>query len=216
MTRPAEEPGTPLEPTRKRRPREMVTQDKIRLTGLLLEAPLRRGFALGASAGKRPQSQRAPRPRSWRATARLRCRAKKEGAHGGTLGSPVLKIRLTSLLHGASHYRPVTGWWTTGSIMGSCRRPREISQRDRGEAPTRDLVRGTGPPGNPSSPGWGAAGGRSHRRPFPAPPRHVMRHSGLTAIRSRILRRACPASQECRSSLACRRPGVRDFVRKSA
>jgi hypothetical protein len=37
--RPAEEPGTPLEPTRKRRPREMVTHDRIRLTGLLRKKP---------------------------------------------------------------------------------------------------------------------------------------------------------------------------------
>ena len=31
MTRPAEEPGTPLEPTGNRRPRGMVTLDRIRL-----------------------------------------------------------------------------------------------------------------------------------------------------------------------------------------
>ena len=43
-TRPAEEPGTPLEPSRKRRPREMVTQDRIRLTGLLRKKPWQRGF----------------------------------------------------------------------------------------------------------------------------------------------------------------------------
>src|SRR3954452_22555549 len=35
MTRPAEAPGTPLEPTGNGRPREMVTHDRIRLTGLL-------------------------------------------------------------------------------------------------------------------------------------------------------------------------------------
>ena len=39
MTRPAEEPGTPLEPTGNDRPREMVTLDRIRLTGLLPKAP---------------------------------------------------------------------------------------------------------------------------------------------------------------------------------
>jgi hypothetical protein len=39
MTLPAEEPGTPLEPPRKRRPREMATHDRIRLTGLLKENP---------------------------------------------------------------------------------------------------------------------------------------------------------------------------------
>jgi hypothetical protein len=48
-TRPAEEPGTPLEPSRKRRPREMVTHDKIRLTGLLRKPPQRGGFYLGNS-----------------------------------------------------------------------------------------------------------------------------------------------------------------------
>jgi hypothetical protein len=42
-TRPAEEPGTPLEPSRKRRPREMVTHDRIRLTGLLRKAPAKAG-----------------------------------------------------------------------------------------------------------------------------------------------------------------------------
>src|SRR6266508_1232117 len=35
MTLPAEEPGTPLEPSGNRWPREMVTLDRIRLTGLL-------------------------------------------------------------------------------------------------------------------------------------------------------------------------------------
>src|SRR5262249_5226334 len=39
MTRPAEEPGTPLEPPGNRRPREMVTLDRIRLTGLLRKSP---------------------------------------------------------------------------------------------------------------------------------------------------------------------------------
>jgi hypothetical protein len=38
-TRPAEEPGTPLEPPGNRRPREMVTLDRIRLTGLLRKTP---------------------------------------------------------------------------------------------------------------------------------------------------------------------------------
>src|SRR5215211_5953120 len=44
MTRPAEEPGTPLEPSRKRRPRGMVAHDRIRLTGLLRKKPWQRGF----------------------------------------------------------------------------------------------------------------------------------------------------------------------------
>lgn len=39
MTRPAEEPGTPLERPGNRSPREMVTHDRIRLTGLLRKAP---------------------------------------------------------------------------------------------------------------------------------------------------------------------------------
>jgi hypothetical protein len=39
-TRPAEEPGTPLEPTGNGRPREMVAHDRIRLRGLLKEKPL--------------------------------------------------------------------------------------------------------------------------------------------------------------------------------
>ena len=39
MTRPAEEPGTPLEPSGNRGPREMVTHDRIRLTGLLQKSP---------------------------------------------------------------------------------------------------------------------------------------------------------------------------------
>jgi hypothetical protein len=37
LTRPAEEPGTP--------PREMVTLDRIRLTGLLTESPASAGFS---------------------------------------------------------------------------------------------------------------------------------------------------------------------------
>jgi hypothetical protein len=37
MTRPAEEPGAPL--------REMVTPDRIRLTGLLQKSPVLRGFS---------------------------------------------------------------------------------------------------------------------------------------------------------------------------
>jgi hypothetical protein len=43
MTRPAEEPGTPLEPPRERRPRWMVTLDRIRLTGLLRKTPASAG-----------------------------------------------------------------------------------------------------------------------------------------------------------------------------
>jgi hypothetical protein len=39
MRRPAEEPGAPLEPSGNRRPREMVTPDRIRLTGLLRKSP---------------------------------------------------------------------------------------------------------------------------------------------------------------------------------
>jgi hypothetical protein len=39
MRRPAEEPGAPLEPSGNRRPREMVTPDRIRLRGLLRENP---------------------------------------------------------------------------------------------------------------------------------------------------------------------------------
>jgi hypothetical protein len=39
MTLPAEEPGTPLEPPGNRWPREMVTLDRIRLTGLLRKTP---------------------------------------------------------------------------------------------------------------------------------------------------------------------------------
>jgi hypothetical protein len=45
MTRPAEEPGTPLEPTGNGRPREMVTLDRIRLTGLLPESPANAGLS---------------------------------------------------------------------------------------------------------------------------------------------------------------------------
>jgi hypothetical protein len=37
-TRPAEEPGTP--------PREMVTLDRIRLTGLLRKSPVLQGFSI--------------------------------------------------------------------------------------------------------------------------------------------------------------------------
>ncbi len=47
MTLPAEEPGTPLEPPGNRWPREMVTLDRIRLTGLLREKPWKRGFFYG-------------------------------------------------------------------------------------------------------------------------------------------------------------------------
>jgi len=44
-TRPAEEPGTPLEPPGNRWPREMVTLDRIRLTGLLVREKPRSGGA---------------------------------------------------------------------------------------------------------------------------------------------------------------------------
>src|SRR5205085_8439121 len=46
-TPPAEEPGTPLERPGNRPPREMVTQDRIRLTGLLRKKPWQRGFVYG-------------------------------------------------------------------------------------------------------------------------------------------------------------------------
>jgi hypothetical protein len=46
MKLPAEEPGTPLEPPGNRWPREMVTLDRIRLTGLLWESPAMRGFLI--------------------------------------------------------------------------------------------------------------------------------------------------------------------------
>jgi hypothetical protein len=39
LTLPAEEPGAPLEPSGNCRPREMVIQDRIRLTGLLRKSP---------------------------------------------------------------------------------------------------------------------------------------------------------------------------------
>jgi hypothetical protein len=45
MRRPAEEPGAPLEPSGNRRPREMVTPDRIRLIGLLTENPAFAGFS---------------------------------------------------------------------------------------------------------------------------------------------------------------------------
>src|SRR5262249_21547344 len=45
-TRPAEEPGTPFEPSRKRRPREMAIHDRIRLTGLLRKPLQTQGFLL--------------------------------------------------------------------------------------------------------------------------------------------------------------------------
>jgi hypothetical protein len=44
MTRPAEGPGTPLEPPGDRRPRWMVTPDRIRLTGLLQKSPANVGL----------------------------------------------------------------------------------------------------------------------------------------------------------------------------
>jgi hypothetical protein len=43
MTLPAEEPGTPLEPPGNQWPREMVTLDRIRLTGLLQKTPANAG-----------------------------------------------------------------------------------------------------------------------------------------------------------------------------
>ena len=45
LTRPAEGSGTPLEPSGNRRPRGMVTLDRIRLTGLLTENPGFAGFS---------------------------------------------------------------------------------------------------------------------------------------------------------------------------
>ena len=52
MTLPAEEPGTPLEPTGNGRPREMVTLDRIRLIGLLQESPAKAGFSIFGLAGE--------------------------------------------------------------------------------------------------------------------------------------------------------------------
>src|SRR3954467_12802217 len=46
MTRPAEEPGTPLERPGNRSPRGMVTLDRIRLTGLLRKPLQMQGFLL--------------------------------------------------------------------------------------------------------------------------------------------------------------------------
>ena len=43
MTLPAEEPGARHEPSGNRRPRGMVTLDRIRLTGLLRKAPAKAG-----------------------------------------------------------------------------------------------------------------------------------------------------------------------------
>jgi hypothetical protein len=45
MKLPAEGPGTPLERPGNRSPREMVAQDRIRLTGLLKENPAFAGFS---------------------------------------------------------------------------------------------------------------------------------------------------------------------------
>jgi hypothetical protein len=44
MRRPAEEPGALLEPSGNRRPREMVTPDRIRLIGLLRKSPANVGL----------------------------------------------------------------------------------------------------------------------------------------------------------------------------
>ena len=53
MKRPAEGPGTPLEPPGNRWPRWMAIQDKIRLTGLLRKKPRQRGFFYaGNSSGR--------------------------------------------------------------------------------------------------------------------------------------------------------------------
>ena len=46
MRRPAEEPGALLEPSGNGRPREMVTPDRIRLTGLLTKSPAQRGSSI--------------------------------------------------------------------------------------------------------------------------------------------------------------------------
>jgi hypothetical protein len=46
MTLPAEEPGTWHEPPGNRRPRGMITLDRIRLTGLLQRTPAKRGGSL--------------------------------------------------------------------------------------------------------------------------------------------------------------------------
>jgi hypothetical protein len=52
MTLPAEEPGTRPESPGNRRPREMATLDRIRLTGLLKENPAFAGFSY-LMAGRR-------------------------------------------------------------------------------------------------------------------------------------------------------------------
>jgi len=56
LTRPAEEPGTPLEPSGNCRPREMVTHDRIRLTGLLRKKPWKQGFFYFYDTGDTPGS----------------------------------------------------------------------------------------------------------------------------------------------------------------
>jgi hypothetical protein len=50
MRRPAEEPGALLEPSGNRRPREMVTPDRIRLTGLLRKPLQMQGFLFGRAS----------------------------------------------------------------------------------------------------------------------------------------------------------------------
>ena len=64
MTRPAEGPGTPLEPPGNRWPRWMAIQDRIRLTGLLRKKPRQQGFFYGQNAhGSRREIARG-RPRT--------------------------------------------------------------------------------------------------------------------------------------------------------
>ena len=51
MTRPAEEPGAPL--------RQMVTLDRIRLTGLLRKSPALRGFSMKRSVASAQRNESA-------------------------------------------------------------------------------------------------------------------------------------------------------------
>ena len=102
MTRPAEGPGTPLEPPGNRWPRWMAIQDRIRLTGLLPEKASETGLflcqhvvelTLGTGRPRRPSGSRTEPPfsiliRPWLPTGRAGGWARTRSARASGLPSP--------------------------------------------------------------------------------------------------------------------------------
>src|SRR4051812_3899093 len=97
MTLPAEEPGTRLEPPGNRRPREMATLDRIRLTGLLPRSPGDGASPWTARIAWPRGRRRRPADRVQLAAARPRAPRARRGVRAGRPAAAHVRLRRPGL-----------------------------------------------------------------------------------------------------------------------